>query len=145
VVKNFSAVAEYWPVGQRIGRPNCRRRIGKAYLDLWGSAVRRLAGEQAEPRDRAIAARQAILTIPSGSRNQVFRFCNAALSAHDSNGRRTSLRNAEGLGSALPARRPNSTSQQIANALAPSNFVLTTPEVLRENAGGPAATTWFAA
>src|SRR5258706_1437156 len=48
VVKTFSAVAEYW-LSDKDRSAELQMKIGKAYLDLWGSAVRRLAGEPAEP------------------------------------------------------------------------------------------------
>src|SRR5580700_5141640 len=48
VIKTFSAVAEYWlSDGDRSAE--LQTKIGKAYLDLWGSSVRRLAGEPAPP------------------------------------------------------------------------------------------------
>src|SRR3981189_580433 len=48
VVKTFSTVAEYW-LSDKDRSTELQMKIGKAYLDLWGSAVRRLAGEPAEP------------------------------------------------------------------------------------------------
>src|SRR3978361_1123605 len=46
VIKTFSTVAEYWLSDQNRSA-ELQMKIGKAYLDLWGSAARRLAGEQA--------------------------------------------------------------------------------------------------
>src|ERR1700733_9054160 len=43
VVKTFSAVAEYWLSDQERSA-ELQTRIAKAYIDLWGSSVRRLAG-----------------------------------------------------------------------------------------------------
>src|SRR5258708_23083357 len=48
VIRTFSAVAEYW-LSDKDRSAELQVKIGKAYLDLWGSAVRRLAGQQAEP------------------------------------------------------------------------------------------------
>ena len=48
VVKTFSAVAEYW-MSDNERSTDLQAKIAKAYLDLWGSQVRRLAGEQAPP------------------------------------------------------------------------------------------------
>src|ERR1700680_5281759 len=48
VVKTFSAVAEYW-LSDKERAAELQMKIGKAYLDLWGSSMRRLAGEQAPP------------------------------------------------------------------------------------------------
>ena len=48
LIKTFSAVAEYWLADP--DRANeIQTKIGKAYLDLWGNSVRRLAGEEAAP------------------------------------------------------------------------------------------------
>src|SRR3981081_745985 len=58
VVKTFSAVAEYW-LSDVERSAALQAKLAKAYLDLWGSAMRRLAGEQTpqpaiapSPRDR---------------------------------------------------------------------------------------------
>src|SRR5258707_13075179 len=48
VVKTFSAVAEYW-LSDKDRSAELQMKIGKAYLDLWGSAVPRLAGDPAGP------------------------------------------------------------------------------------------------
>lgn len=48
MVKSFSTVANYWLSDQ--ARSNeLQQRLGKSYLELWGAASKRLAGEQAEP------------------------------------------------------------------------------------------------
>ncbi len=48
VVKTFTAVAEYW-LSDQDRSAELQKKIAKAYLDLWGTSVRRLAGEQAPP------------------------------------------------------------------------------------------------
>ena len=48
VVKTFSAVAEYW-LSDKDRAAELQTKLGKAYLDLWGSAARRMAGEAAGP------------------------------------------------------------------------------------------------
>src|SRR5581483_9368258 len=48
LVKTFSAVAEYW-LSDPDRAAEIQTRIGKAYLDLWGNSVRRLAGEEVTP------------------------------------------------------------------------------------------------
>src|SRR5450756_2135790 len=48
VIKTLSAVGEYW-LSDNERATELQTRIGKAYLDLWGSSARRLAGEQAPP------------------------------------------------------------------------------------------------
>ena len=57
--RRFGQVADTgWPT--RTARSNCSRGLGKAYLDLWGSAVKRLAGETADAGRPARSERQAL-------------------------------------------------------------------------------------
>src|ERR1700728_3514999 len=128
LVKTFSAVAEYWLADP--DRANeIQTKIGKAYLDLSGNSARRLAGEEAapvvapSPRDKRFAD-------PEWKSNQFFDFILQLylLTAQWAN---DLVRDAEGLD---PHTRKKAAFyvQQLTNALAPSNFVLTNPEVLRE-------------
>src|SRR3981189_1141119 len=48
VIKTFNSVAEYW-LSDKARSAELQMKMGKAYLDLWGSSMRRLAGEQAPP------------------------------------------------------------------------------------------------
>ncbi|MEA2799970.1 MAG: poly[(R)-3-hydroxyalkanoate] polymerase subunit PhaC, partial [Rhodospirillaceae bacterium] len=128
VVKTLSAVAEYWLADQDRAS-DLQTKMGKAYLDLWGSAVRRMAGEQAQPAIQP-APRDKRFADPEWKSNQFFDFVMQAylLStqwAHDL------VRDAEGL-DPHTRKKAEFYVQQITNALAPSNFVLTNPEVLRE-------------
>jgi polyhydroxyalkanoate synthase len=128
VVKTFSTVAEYW-LSDQTRAAELQMKLGKAYLDLWGSSMRRLVGEQAQPAI-APAPRDKRFSDPEWKSNQFFDFVMQAylLStqwAHDL------VRNAEGL-DPHTRKKAEFYVQQITNALAPSNFVLTNPEVLRE-------------
>ena len=48
VVKSVGRVAEYWMSDPRRVL-EVQTSLGRAYLELWASAVKRMAGEQAEP------------------------------------------------------------------------------------------------
>ena len=48
VVKTLGEVAEYW-LSDPQRAVELQRHLGKAYLELWGSAVKRMAGESTEP------------------------------------------------------------------------------------------------
>src|ERR1700690_4190505 len=48
VIKTFTAVAEYW-LSDNTRASELQMKMGKAYLDLWASSARRLAGEQVPP------------------------------------------------------------------------------------------------
>ncbi len=128
VIKTFSAVAEYW-LSDKDRSAELQTKIGKAYLDLWGSAVRRLAGEQAEPAI-APSPRDKQFNDPEWKSNQFFDFV-MQLYLLTTQWAQDLVRNAEGL-DPHTRKKAEFYVQQIANALAPSNFVLTNPEVLRE-------------
>jgi polyhydroxyalkanoate synthase len=128
VIKTLTAVAEYW-LSDNERSSDVQTRIAKGYLDLWGSAVRRLAGQEAmpaiapSPRDKRFADAE-------WKSNQFFDFMMQLYLlttqwAHDL------VHNAEGL-DPHTRKKAEFYVQQITNALAPSNFVLTNPEVLRE-------------
>jgi polyhydroxyalkanoate synthase subunit PhaC len=128
VVKTFSAVAEYW-LSDKERSAELQMKMGKAYLDLWGSAVRRLAGEQAAPAI-APSPRDKRFSDPEWKSNQFFDFM-VQLYLLTTQWAQDLVRNAEGI-DAHTRKKAEFYVQQIANALAPSNFVLTNPEVLRE-------------
>ena len=48
MIKTFTTVAEYW-LSDNDRSAELQKKLAKAYLDLWGSSVRRLAGEEAPP------------------------------------------------------------------------------------------------
>ena len=128
VIKTFTSVAEYW-LSDQTRATDVQMRLGKAYLDLWGSAMRRLAGEDAPPAITP-AARDKRFADPEWRANQFFEFVMQAylLTAQWA---QELVRDAKDLD---PHTRLKAEFyvQQITNAIAPSNFVLTNPEVLRQ-------------
>ncbi len=128
LVKTFSAVAEYW-LSDPDRANDIQTKIGKAYLDLWGSSVRRLAGEEVAPAATP-APRDKRFADPEWKSNQFFDFV-LQLYLLTTRWANDLVRDAEGLD---PHTRKKAAFyvQQLTNALAPSNFVLTNPEVLRE-------------
>ncbi len=128
VIKTLGAVAEYW-MSDNERASDIQTKMAKGYLDLWGSAMRRLAGEAATPAI-APSPRDKRFADPEWKSNQFFDFVMQAYLlttqwAYDL------VRNAEGL-DPHTRKKAEFYVQQITNALAPSNFVLTNPEVLRE-------------
>src|SRR6201991_817681 len=128
VIKTFSTVADYW-LSDQTRAAELQMKLGKAYLDLWGSSMRRLVGEEAQPAI-APAPRDKRFADPEWKSNQFFDFVMQAylLSTRWAN---DLVREAEGL-DPHTRKKAEFYVQQITNALAPSNFVLTNPEVLRE-------------
>jgi polyhydroxyalkanoate synthase subunit PhaC len=128
VVKTLTAVAEYW-LSDNERASDLQTRMGKAYLDLWGSAMRRLAGQEAMPAI-APSPRDKRFADPEWKSNQFFDFVMQAYLL-TTQWAQDLVRNAEGL-DPHTRKKAEFYINQITNALAPSNFVLTNPEVLRE-------------
>jgi polyhydroxyalkanoate synthase len=128
MIKTFSTLADYW-LSDQTRATELQMKLGKAYLDLWGSSMRRLVGEQAPPAI-APSPRDKRFADPEWKSNQFFDFVMQAylLSTQWAN---DLVREAEGL-DPHTRKKAEFYVQQITNALAPSNFVLTNPEVLRE-------------
>ncbi|MGJ4932203.1 PHA/PHB synthase family protein [Bradyrhizobium sp. HKCCYLS2038] len=128
VVKSFTAVADYW-LSDKDRASDIQNKIAKGYLDLWGSAARRLAGEEAppaispSPRDKRFAD-------PEWKSNQFFDFVMQAYLL-TTQWAQDLVHNAEGL-DPHTRKKAEFYVNQITNALSPSNFVLTNPEVLRQ-------------
>src|SRR5258706_2749001 len=128
VVKTFTAVAEYW-LSDKERSAELQMKIGKAYLDLWGSSMRRLAGEQVPPAVTP-SPRDKRFSDPEWRSNQFFDFV-MQVYLLTTQWAQDLVRNAEGV-DLHTRKKAEFYVQQISNALAPSNFVLTNPEVLRE-------------
>src|SRR3954464_4176789 len=128
VIKTFSTVADYW-LSDQTRAAELQMKLGKAYLDLWGSSMRRLTGEQAPPAITP-SPRDKRFSDPEWKSNQFFDFVMQAylLTTKWAN---DLVREAEGL-DPHTRKKAEFYVQQITNAIAPSNFVLTNPEVLRE-------------
>ena len=127
VVKTFSTVAEYW-LSDKQRATDVQMKMGKAYLDLWGNAMRRMAGENVEPIVAALP-RDKRFADPEWKTNQFFDFVLqlyllTTRMAHEL------VQNADGL-DAHTRKKAEFYVQQITNAIAPSNFVMTNPELLR--------------
>jgi len=128
VVRTFSSVADYWLSDQK-RTAELQMKLGKAYLDLWGNSMRRLAGEPAKPTVEP-SPRDKRFSDPEWRTNHFFDFVMQAylLTTEWAN---DLVKNAEGL-DAHTRKKAEFYVQQFANALSPSNFVLTNPEVLRQ-------------
>ena len=127
MVKTLGHVGEYWLRDPQRAF-ELQLSLSRSYLDLWAAAVKRMAGEQAEPvavpspKDKRFAD-------PEWSSNQFFDFLKQAY-----------LLTVAWANHLVADAELDPTTQQkadfyvrqIVNAVAPSNFVLTNPELLRE-------------
>ena len=127
-VKTIGQVAEYW-LSDPARSTALQTSLGRSYLDLWASAAKRLSGEPAEPvvapdpKDKRFAD-------PDWSQNQFFDFLKQAYLL-TSNWADFLVKNAEGIDEHT-RHKAEFYVKQIANAVSPSNFVFTNPELLRE-------------
>ncbi len=128
LVKTLGQVLEYW-LADPARAVELQSRLGRAYLELFGSASRRMSGEEFEPVARPEPGDKRF-NDPEWSTNQFFDFVKQAYLlltkwAEDM------VTDAKGLD---PHTRQKAEFyiRQIGNALSPSNFLLTNPELLRE-------------
>ncbi len=128
LVKTFGAVAEYWLKDQTRASA-LQVKLGKSYLDLWGASMRRLTAENAPPAISP-APRDKRFQDADWKSNHFFNFV-MQLYLLTTQWAFDVVRSADGL-DAHTRKKAEFYVQQLTNALAPSNFVLTNPEVLRE-------------
>jgi len=127
-VKSIGRVVEYWMSDPRRAL-ELQTTLGRAYLDLWAGAVKRMAGEQTEP----VAApdpRDKRFSDPEWSQNQFFDFLKQAYLLTAKWSERL-VKDAAGVDEHT-REKAEFYVKQIANAISPSNFVFTNPELLRE-------------
>jgi polyhydroxyalkanoate synthase len=128
VVKTVGQVAEYW-LSDPQRALELQTSLGRAYLDLWAGAVKRMTGEPAAPvvapdsKDKRFAD-------PEWSQNQFFDFLKQAYLLTAQWGERL-VADAAGIDEHTKAKAAFYV-KQISNAISPSNFVFTNPELLRE-------------
>ncbi len=128
ITKTLGQVAQYWMADPQ-RTLELQARLGKAYLDLWASAAKRLAGEASQPVATP-AANDKRFSDPEWTSNQFFDFLKQAYLL-TTNWADALVNDAEGLD---PHTKQKAAfyMRQIVNAISPSNFVLTNPELLRE-------------
>jgi poly[(R)-3-hydroxyalkanoate] polymerase subunit PhaC len=128
VFKTLGRVAEYW-LADPSRAVDLQATLGKAYLDLWVASAKRMTGETTEPLAKP-DPRDRRFVDPEWSTNPFFDFLKQAYLL--------TSRWADHLvedATELDERTRQKADfyvKQIANALSPSNFVLTNPELLRE-------------
>jgi polyhydroxyalkanoate synthase len=128
VVKTLGQVGQYWLKDPQRAL-DLQINLGRSYLDLWAGAVKRMAGENPVPV-AAPSPKDKRFADPEWSSNQFFDFLKQAylLTVTWAN---HLVEDAEGL-DPVTLQKADFYVRQIVNAIAPSNFVLTNPELLRE-------------
>ena len=127
-VKALGQVVQYWLQDPQRAA-GLQMALGQSYLDLWANSVKRMVGEEAPPVIEP-DARDKRFTDPDWSSNQFFDFLKQAylLTVRWAN---HLVADAKGI-DPLTLQKAEFYVRQISNAIAPSNFVLTNPELLRE-------------
>ncbi|PLX36668.1 MAG: class I poly(R)-hydroxyalkanoic acid synthase [Hyphomicrobiales bacterium] len=128
IVKTLAQVGEYWfSDPQRAIEAQMRLWVG--YMDLWGNAMRRMVGEAAEPTAEP-DPRDKRFKDDDWQKNQFFDFIKQVYLI-TSRWAEQMVADATDLDEHTK-HKAEFYVRQIANALSPSNFVLTNPELLRE-------------
>jgi len=126
-VRTLGQVAEYWYADPQRA-VEMQTRLGKSFLDLFANASRRLAGEEIDPVVRP-DPRDRRFSDPEWSSNQYFNFLKQAYLII-ADWAKYLVEHADQLDPAV-RQKAEFYTRQIVNALAPSNFILTNPELLR--------------
>jgi polyhydroxyalkanoate synthase subunit PhaC len=128
IVKTLGHVAQYWLADPQ-RTVELQNRLGNAYLELWAVAAKRLTGE-AVPDIVTPLASDKRFSDPEWTSNQFFDFLKQ-LYLLTSQWADKLVADAANLD---PHTRQKAEFyvRQITNAMAPTNFVLTNPELLRE-------------
>jgi polyhydroxyalkanoate synthase len=127
-VKALGQVVQYWLQDPQRAA-GLQMALGQSYLELWANSIKRMVGEEAPPLIEP-DARDKRFTDPDWSSNQFFDFLKQAylLTVRWAN---HLVADAKGI-DPLTLQKAEFYVRQISNAIAPSNFVLTNPELLRE-------------
>ena len=128
IVGTMGQVADFW-LSDPQRAMELQSKLGSAYLELWGNAVKRLTGEAAPPVATP-NAKDKRFTDPEWSSNQFFDFLKQAYLLTTSWAEQL-VKDADNL-DPHTKQKAEFYMRQIANAISPSNFVLTNPELLRE-------------
>ena len=128
VVKTFAHVGEYW-LSDPSRALEAQTKLFTGYIDLWSTMVKRMSGEEAQavaepdPRDKRFQD-------PEWRENQFFDFLKQ-MYLITSRWAEDLVERAEGLDDHT-RHKADFYVRQLAAAVAPSNFLLTNPELLRE-------------
>jgi len=129
MVKTFSKLTEYW-LSDPHRALEAQTRLFAGYMGVWANAIRRVSGE--ENVDNAIVPERGDKRFqdPEWGRNAFFDFLKQAYLV-TSRWANDLVEHAEGLDEHT-RHKAGFYVKQISNAISPSNFILTNPELFRE-------------
>lgn len=131
VFKTLNQVAEYW-LSDPQRAAAAQGELAKRYMELWAMTVKRMAGENTEPV-MAADPKDRRFSDPDWNNNPFFDALKQAYLLTSDWAERM-VREAEGLDDHTRLKAEFYV-KQISNAISPSNFVLTNPELFRETLG----------
>lgn len=129
MVKTFSRITEYW-VSDPARALEAQTRLFSGYMGIWANSIRRIRGEDSE--DSAIKPEPGDRRFqdPDWAKNAFFDFLKQAYLV-TARWAAELVENAEGLDD-QSRQKARFYVQQVSEALAPTNFIMTNPELLRE-------------
>ncbi|MEP9395829.1 class I poly(R)-hydroxyalkanoic acid synthase [Mesorhizobium sp. KR2-14] len=131
MVKTFSKLTEYW-LSDPSRALEAQTRLFSGYMNVWSSAILRMSGGEQPSGGESIAPEKGDKRFqdPEWGRNAFFDFLKQAylVTARWAN---DLVEHAEGLDEHT-RHKASFYVRQISNALSPSNFILTNPELFRE-------------
>jgi polyhydroxyalkanoate synthase len=128
VVKTLGRIAETW-LSDPHRTLEAQRSLFSGYLDLWSSTLRKINGEAVSPLIEA-DPKDPRFKDPDWSDNPFFDFLKQAY-LHTTRWAETMVKDADGIDERTRAKA-DFYVRQIGSAIAPSNFVLTNPELIKE-------------
>lgn len=128
MVRTFGQVGEYWTSDPKRAM-DAQTRLWSRYMDLWGSSVRKMMGEESADIAPPLKGDKRFQD-PEWENNQFFDFIKQ-LYLITSNWAHDMVEEAEDIDDHT-RHKANFYLDQIVNAVSPSNFVITNPELLRE-------------
>jgi polyhydroxyalkanoate synthase len=128
VFKTLANVGEYW-MADPARAFDAQARLWTGYMDIWNRTLKRMGGEAVEPAIKP-DARDRRFQDPDWSKNQFFDFVKQ-MYLMTSRWADQMVTDAKGLDEHTRLKAEFYV-KQIADAVAPSNFVMTNPELLRE-------------
>ncbi|MEJ6783044.1 PHA/PHB synthase family protein [Aminobacter sp. Piv2-1] len=128
MVKTFSRLTEYW-LSDPSRALEAQTRLFAGYLEVWGNSVQRMSGEQVEDAIKPERTDKRFLD-PEWGRNAFFDFLKQAYLV-TTRWAGDLVEHADGLDEHT-RHKAGFYVKQVTNAISPSNFILTNPELFRE-------------
>ncbi|WP_159586388.1 PHA/PHB synthase family protein [Chelativorans xinjiangense] len=129
MVKTFSKLTEYW-MSDPARALEAQTRLFSSYMGIWANSIRRMSGEPAEGERIEPEAGDKRFQDPDWARNAFFDFLKQAYLV-TSRWASDLVENAEGLDE-QSRHKARFYVRQVSDALSPTNFIMTNPQLLRE-------------